>query len=102
MNRVDIPDIQVLVQPLLGQPYAENDCWDLVRHLLNQGFGLDLVRDAETAAQRVQEVWYRGDAADPLTLVQPWDLVIIANDDVWPVVTMSGWPSISSPLCMRA
>ena len=65
MNRVDIPDIQALVQPLLGQPYAENDCWDLVRHLLNQGFGLDLVRDAETAAQRVQEVWYRGECAGP-------------------------------------
>jgi|GEM_PF-1335464 len=79
-----IPDIHALVTPLLGTPYAEMDCWDLVRLLFKQGFGLDLARDTERAATAFQEVWYRGDT-DPLPLVQPWDLVIIANHDALPV-----------------
>jgi cell wall-associated NlpC family hydrolase len=86
MNTVrSIPDIHAFVDPLLGKSYEIYDCWNLVRYLLKQGFDLDLVRDAETAAQRVQEVWYRGDAVEPLTIVQPWDLVIIANHEDWPV-----------------
>ena len=79
-----IPDIYALVTPLLGTPYTEMDCWDLVRHLYREGFGLDLVRDTERAATAFQEVWYRG-GTDPLTLVQPWDLVIIANNDALPI-----------------
>lgn len=80
-----IPDIAVFVEPLLGQDYAKADCWDVVRTLFLQGFGLDLVRDAEQATLVFQEVWYRGDARDALTLVQPWDLFIVANDPTLPV-----------------
>lgn len=80
-----IPDIQAITQLLLGAAYDAYDCWDLVRHMYCEGFGLDLVRDAERAAVAFQEMWYRGDDIDPLTLIQPWDLVIIANNTVLPV-----------------
>lgn len=80
-----IPDIAALADTFLGQPYSQGDCWDFVRQLFVQGFGLDLARDTEQAATVFQEVWYRGDAADPLTLAQPWDLVIIANHAALPV-----------------
>lgn len=80
-----LPDLAPLVEPLLGTSYEAYDCWNLVRHLYQQGFGLDLSRQTEQAASLFQEVWYRGDAADPLQVVQPWDLVIIANDEAVPV-----------------
>jgi cell wall-associated NlpC family hydrolase len=82
---IHVPDIQALVTPLLGASYATMDCWDLVRELFRQGFGLDLARQTEQAATAFQEVWYRGDAVDPLAIVQSWDLVIIANQDALPV-----------------
>jgi cell wall-associated NlpC family hydrolase len=84
MQRGTIPDIRQVIDPLLGTPYAELDCWDLVRRVYQHGFGFDLVRDTNAAALRFQEVWYRGQG-DPLTVVEPWDLVIIANDDALPV-----------------
>jgi hypothetical protein len=37
-----------------------------------------------------QEVWYRGDAADPLVIAQPWDLVIMDEHDLLPVSTHVG------------
>jgi cell wall-associated NlpC family hydrolase len=79
-----IPDIRPFVDAVLGKSYQEYDCWNLVRTLYQQGFGFDLVRDTSAAALRFQEVWYRGQG-DPLTVVEPWDLVIIANDDALPV-----------------
>jgi cell wall-associated NlpC family hydrolase len=79
-RRSAIPDLEALVIPLLGEPYARWDCWDLVRHLFKEGCGLDLVRDTERAAVAFQEIWYSGDATDPLSLVQPWDLVIFYTD----------------------
>jgi cell wall-associated NlpC family hydrolase len=84
-NRITIPDIHVLVDPLLGAPYATMDCWNLVRYLYREGFGLDLVRDAERAAVAFQELWYRGDARDPLTGIAPWDLLVIANTTAVPI-----------------
>jgi cell wall-associated NlpC family hydrolase len=80
-----LPDIDTLATPLLGESYEKWDCWDLVRHLYREGFSFDLVRDAEKAATAFQELWYQGDARDVLLLVQPWDLVIIANDAALPV-----------------
>lgn len=79
------PDLCNLVEPLLGAAYADYDCWDLVRHLYQQGFGLDLARDTERAAIAFQEVWYRDNSADPLTVIQPWDLVIMDEHDLLPV-----------------
>lgn len=83
-HSMTMPDIQPLVDALLGEPYTKYDCWDLVRHLYLQGFGTELVRDTQLSAQRFQEVWFRGQG-DPLTVVQPWDLVIIANHEDLPV-----------------
>lgn len=80
-----LPDLTRLVDVLLGTSYAQYDCWDIVRHLYQQGFGVDLARSTEQAASVFQEIWYRGDAQDPLHVVQPWDLVIFANDDTLPV-----------------
>jgi hypothetical protein len=85
MSTVYIPDIRALVEPLLGTPYAAYDCWDLARHLYEQGFGTALARDTQESAQQFQELWYRGDATDFLTLVQPWDLIVTATHEALPV-----------------
>jgi cell wall-associated NlpC family hydrolase len=80
-----IPDIQPLVDAMLGTSYKEYDCWDLVRTLYQQGFGIGLARDTQLSAQQFQELWFRGDTTDVLTLVQPWDLVILANHEDLPI-----------------
>ena len=80
MALVTIPDIRALVDPLLGAPYARWDCWNLVRFLFHEGFGLDLARDTERAAVAFQEIWYHEDGTDFQPLVQPWDLIILTND----------------------
>lgn len=82
---VRLPNLAALVEPILGTPYAEANCWNLVRLLIREGFDLDLAAQTEDAAREVVELWYRGDEADPLTLLQPWDLLIIANHDALPV-----------------
>jgi hypothetical protein len=61
------------------------DCFDLVRHLYLQGFGLNLAREGSTAAQAFQEVWYWQQAADPLLVAQTWDLVLFVEDVTWPM-----------------
>lgn len=78
-----IPDIAPLVQEVLGRPYSEVDCWGLVRHFFGRGWGLDLDRDPQQAATAVTELWWQEDPRDPLTLVQPWDLVILRTLHAW-------------------
>lgn len=90
MSQVSIPDLAALVEPLLGTAYSHYDCWDLVRELYQQGFGLDLARDTERAAVAFQEVWYRGNAADPRAVIEPWDLVIMDEHDLLPVSSHVG------------
>lgn len=80
-----IPNIDALVEPLLGTPYATWNCWQLVLHLLHEGFGFDLATDPGLAAKEVQEVWFRGDEGDPLTLAQPWDLAIMTGECLFPI-----------------
>lgn len=80
-----MPDIHTIVTPLLGQPYATMDCFDLVRHLYQQGFGLNLAREGTSAAQAFQEVWHWQQEQDPLLLAQPWDLVLFVEDVTWPM-----------------
>jgi cell wall-associated NlpC family hydrolase len=75
-NRITIPDIRAIVEPLLGTSYKEYDCWDLTRTLYQQGFGAELARDTQLSAQQFQEVWFRGDARNLALVLQPWDLVI--------------------------
>jgi cell wall-associated NlpC family hydrolase len=87
---IEIPDIQSFVEPLLGRPYDDYDCWNLVRHLYQAGFGFDLVRDTQSAASRFQEVWSRQMPADVLTILQPWDLLVFAQHDELPVTDHVG------------
>lgn len=82
---VRLPNLAQIVEPILGTPYADANCWNLVRALIREGFGLDLAAQTEEAAREVVELWYRGDDADPLTLLQPWDFLVIANHDALPV-----------------
>lgn len=74
-----IPNLKALVAPLLGAPYAEWHCYTLVRHLFDVGFALHLEEDPRQAAHALVEVWYQGDVQDPLSLVQPWDVYVLAR-----------------------
>lgn len=76
MSPSSIPDILALVDPLLGLPYAQYDCWQLVRKLYLEGWGIDFEADPAAAIHQVQEIWFEDEDGDPLALVQPWDLVI--------------------------
>ena len=76
MTSVALPDLAAIVDPLLGRPYAEYDCWRLVRHLFEAGWGIALDDDPALAIQQVEEIWCIGDDADPLTLVHPWDVLV--------------------------
>ena len=89
-DRITIPDIAPLVEPLLGRPYDELRCRPLVAHLYQQGFGLDLDAPGGDVNQLFQEVWYQGDPGDPLTVMQSWDLVIIAPTEALPISTHVG------------
>ena len=80
-----VPNIQTIIAPLLGQPYATMDCFDLVRHVYQQGFGLTLARDGTSAAQAFQELWYWQAPDDPLQLAAVWDLVLFVEDVTWPL-----------------
>ncbi len=84
------PNIRTIVEEVLGSPYSQWDCWALVRHLLMQGFGLDIAKQPNQAALLMQEVWFRGDLRDPLTLTQPWDLYITCEREDRPWSTHVG------------
>lgn len=77
-----LPALDALVAPLLGAPYAQWNCWALCRHLIQEGLGIDLDGNPEQAQSLVAEVWYQGDRRPVETVVQPWDLVVIASDGV--------------------
>lgn len=72
------PNLHALVDPLLGTPYAECDCWRLLHTLYQQGFGLDLANDPSLLSSQFQELWFQGDARCPLALVQPWDCLVLS------------------------
>jgi hypothetical protein len=77
MSDVVIPAIEPLVEPLLGLPYAQCHCWQLLRTLYGQGWGIDLDADPAAAAHQVQEIWFSGNATDPLSVMQCWDVLIM-------------------------
>lgn len=77
MVDVVIPGIEPFVEPLLGLPYAACDCWQLLRRLYGHGWGIDLDADPAAAAAQVQEIWFQRDDRDPLSLMQPWDILIL-------------------------
>ncbi len=74
-----IPNMRAIIQAVLGKSYVEVNCWALVRHIFLEAFGLDLIADPVEAAQGFAEIWFKGDEKDLLSLVQPYDLLIIAN-----------------------
>jgi hypothetical protein len=90
-KRMTIPDLQPLIEPLLGTAYADMQCRTLVEHLFFAGFGVDL-RSASGVDlnQHFQELWFWGDPRDPLALWEPWDLVLFTNDVALPVSEHTG------------
>ena len=78
-----LPDIRPLVDQLLGRPYAEVNCFALLRHLFAAGWGLDLEADPVQAAQSVLEYWHADDPRDLCTLVQPWDILVLRDLHPW-------------------
>jgi len=85
------PDLHPLIEPLLGIPYDEMQCRSLVEYLFLQGFGVDLrSTDGLDLNQHFQEIWYRDDSADPVTLYEPWDVVLMTNDEALPIGEHTG------------
>lgn len=78
LTTTTLPELAPLVAPLLGAPYEEWNCWDLCRHLLVLGLGLDLNAEPEQAQNLLWEVWWHTDADDLYEVIQPWDFVILA------------------------
>lgn len=72
-----LPDLAAIVDPLLGAPYEQFDCWRLTRHLYRAGWEEDLDEKPEMAWKHVTEIWWQEDSEDPLEIVQPWDLLIM-------------------------
>lgn len=75
-----LPDLNPLIDRLLGLPYAELRCRPLVARLFQEGFGIDLDAPGTDINQYFQEIWFDGDPRDPLPLVQPWDLWVQFTD----------------------
>jgi cell wall-associated NlpC family hydrolase len=73
------PNIHELVEPLLGTPYAETNCWQVVQVLYKAGWQLDLAGDPRVLMESFAEVWwFQDDPRSPLLLVQPWDLLLFS------------------------
>lgn len=72
-----MPDIAAIIDPLIGMPYAQMNCWQLVRTLYRQGWGDDLDDHPAQAWRHVEELWWQEDPEDPLALIQPWDLLVL-------------------------
>lgn len=75
-----LPDLVDIVDPIIGLPYDQYDCWALLRFVFKEGWGIDLDDDPGQAMAHVQEVWFDGDTADPLALLQCWDVVIFRRN----------------------
>jgi cell wall-associated NlpC family hydrolase len=72
-----IPDLAALVEPLLGLPYEQYDCWALCRYLYREYWGEDLDADPAQGWKHIQEIWWQDDTEDPLSLSQSGDLWIM-------------------------
>ncbi len=72
-----VPDLAAIVDPLLGLPYEQYNCWALCRYLYREAWGEELEEDTNQAWKYVQEIWWQDDADDPLRLSQCGDLWIM-------------------------
>jgi cell wall-associated NlpC family hydrolase len=77
-----LPDIAALVDPLLGASYEQYNCWHLVRHLFKAGWDIDFDADPAHALAQAGEIWFQGDPTDPLTLTQPWDVIVMRTKGI--------------------
>lgn len=80
MRAETLPNLRALLDPFFERHYVEGQCWKLVVDLLHAGGFVHIPDDPLTACHHVQQVWWRDDPRDPLTLVQPWDWYLIRND----------------------
>lgn len=71
------PTLDAIVEPLIGAPYSQWNCWQLVRHLYREACGENLDEQPAYAWRHVEEIWWQGDPDDPLTLSQQGDLWIM-------------------------
>jgi hypothetical protein len=72
-----LPDLEGIIDPLLGAPYEQWNCWQLCRHLYKEGWGEELETSPAHAWKHVEELWWHEEGTDPSTLTQPWDLWIM-------------------------
>lgn len=73
------PNIHSLVDPLLGLPYAQYNCWRVAQILFKAGWNLDLAADPRLLTGAFAEVWWcEGNPRPPLSLVQPWDCLVLS------------------------
>jgi cell wall-associated NlpC family hydrolase len=71
-----LPDLHAIAEEILGLPYAQYDCWGVLRHCFSLGWGITFDPNPTAALVHVVEVWWQDDPRDPLMLMQPWDVVI--------------------------
>ena len=71
-----MPDLAAIITPNLGLPYTQFHCWNLVRFLFKEGWGIDFDADPAFALTQLQEIWFAGSEIDPRTILQPWDTLI--------------------------
>lgn len=74
------PNIHALIEPLIGTPFAEMNCWDLLRHLLKKGWDLDLVTESGQITPQLVEVWWHDSPVPSRTLIQPWDVLVFSQN----------------------
>lgn len=72
------PNLNAIVDDLLGTQYEGQSCWQLFYTLYERGFGLDLAHDPTLLNTHFQQVWFQGDPRSPLSLVQPWDCLVFS------------------------
>lgn len=77
VTRATLPDLRLLAQDFFERDYAPGDCWRLVFDLLQAAGVVDVGAEVVDAVRQVQEIWFQDDPREPLSLVQPWDWLII-------------------------
>jgi hypothetical protein len=77
MTAAALPDLAAIADPILGKPYAQYNCWQLVRYLFKEGWAIDFDDDPAHALAQAEEIWFQGDRTDPLQMTQCWDVWVM-------------------------